>query len=392
MKKNKKHILFVCSWLNHKIKIGSFFIEQGNLFRKDYHISMVKFQPFGINEVLKYRNLVKIQIHESNKEIPNIYYVYFLGSKIFRNFFKNKAIKKFYSLLRKSQGKVDLIHTQSLFDGYEYTLYLHEYFGIKYIHTEHNQLSFLTRPKSIKNKIEIYLNNSLNNLAVSNDKIRQFYTNGLYYKFENVGNLINSNFSYEASARRDYQSDFRIITIGDFNPVKNQKTLLKSLKLLEKKIGKNKVSFLWVGFNLWGVENTIRVQEIIKSFGFNKIKIDLIPLASREETKNYLINSDVFVLSSIVEGMPVSVLEALACGVPVLSTNCGGVDEVINEFNGKVFNLFDYQGIGEFLIEMYEGRRSFDRLLISKDVLSKFGEKAFYKRLNAIYEKALSKF
>lgn len=51
--------------------------------------------------------------------------------------------------------------------------------------------------------------------------------------------------------------------------------------------------------------------------------------SSQETVRNTLQESDVFVLPSFAEGVPVSLMEAMACGVPVIATNVGGVTELI---------------------------------------------------------------
>ena len=65
--------------------------------------------------------------------------------------------------------------------------------------------------------------------------------------------------------------------------------------------------------------------------GFKK-KEDLIP---------YYQNADIFILPSLSEGMPNVVLEAMASGLPVVMTPCGGSKELIDD-NGFVVDIEDF--------------------------------------------------
>ena len=58
-----------------------------------------------------------------------------------------------------------------------------------------------------------------------------------------------------------------------------------------------------------------------------------------EDTMPYYYGSDLLICSSFVEGLPISILEAMSVGLPIISTNVGGVDEQIDH------------GINGFLIE-----------------------------------------
>lgn len=395
MKKNNKHILIVCSWLDHRKNIGSFFIEQANIFRKDFEITMVCFLPFGIKEFFLFKKFFFISEFEEQDKRPRILYVNYFGSKIWGNLIsglvKKIVIQKFYSFFKKKYSKVDLIHLQGLLPGFEYVYYLNKFFKIKYINTEHNQLSFLKEQPQIKQKVKEFLENSSFNLVVSNDKIRQFYTNRLFFDFKNVGNMLNSFFNIEGEKEFLIKESkyFKVITVGAFSKIKDQATIFKALKDLEFVVSHEKIEFTWVGYNSWGTNNTKSVIELVESFNFEKIKINLIPLASREEVKIYLLQSDVFVFSSVVEGMPVSVLEALGCGLPVISTLCGGVEEILNEKNGRLIPIFDYKKMAEYLSQIYFGEIVFDRIQISNLANYLYGSDAFKNKILHFYTSVL---
>ena len=125
--------------------------------------------------------------------------------------------------------------------------------------------------------------------------------------------------------------------------------MLKALSLVDKKVSEP-IRFIWIGYNGWGNNMNTQVKSLMSQFSFNKIEIELIPSMSRKEIAKNLQMADLFVLSSISEGMPVSVMEALACGLPVISTRCGGVDELINDGNGGLVQIKDYQAISDFIL------------------------------------------
>jgi glycosyltransferase involved in cell wall biosynthesis len=224
--------------------------------------------------------------------------------------------------------------------------------------------------------------------VVSFDKIRQFAANGLFTNFEVIGNSINKDlFNSDLTIRNNEL--FTIITIGAFDPLKDQKTILKALKIVDNSIT-HPIIFKWIGFNSWGSEASIEVENLVNKFNYKNIILELTPSLNRVAIANELKNSDLFLFSSISEGMPVSVLEALACGLPVCTTRCGGVDEIINNSNGTIVQIKDFTAIADFVIKIMNNELIFHKKNISENIIKNYGNEAFANKMKKIYLSAIN--
>lgn len=72
-----------------------------------------------------------------------------------------------------------------------------------------------------------------------------------------------------------------------------------------------------------------KVIKILKDRGFDKIEIDTLDKLSREQVREKMCDSDVLLMTSVSEGSPQSIKEALSCGLPVVSVPVGDVAEMI---------------------------------------------------------------
>ena len=368
-------------------KVGVFFVEQAALISDVYNPILVVFKPKTISRNnFNFFNFFKIdkKTTASNLSVLEITYPSreFLGSKI-NDYFKALTIRKLRNFLTKANISISFIHAQSIFDAGIWAYLYNSKFKTPYIITEHNQLSFINVTVKKGILVKKCLENSVYNLVVSNDKIRQFIANNLYFDFINIGNLINNKFYCLENTAKNTVS--RLVTIGAFCPIKDHNTIFKALEIVDKQLSE-KIEFIWIGQNSWGNNQDKEVEKFLKNFQYKNITLILEPILDREEIANYLQNSNLFIFSSLSEGMPVSVLEALACGLPVFSSNCGGVDEIINQDNGRIYQIKDYQKLSNLILNFFNNEYEFDKNLISSRIIDKFGETAFRNKLLSIYD------
>jgi glycosyltransferase involved in cell wall biosynthesis len=83
---------------------------------------------------------------------------------------------------------------------------------------------------------------------------------------------------------------------------------------------------------------------------------DVVFIAPTHEMERYYRAADVFVLSSVREAHPVSLVEAMACGIPVIATRIEGATDVMIEdgVNGRLVNPDDVQALAAALVQVLE--------------------------------------
>lgn len=132
---------------------------------------------------------------------------------------------------------------------------------------------------------------------------------------------------YRVSNRERFK--FRLVFIGRLSKEKNVNLLLDVFEKLESETNLN-LELIILGD---GKSGFIRDLKNVKYFG--KVNFNMI--------KFILLNSDYLILPSSVEGLPFTVLEAMSLGIPCICSDINGVNELINEDNGFLFRLNNYE-------------------------------------------------
>jgi glycosyltransferase involved in cell wall biosynthesis len=114
-----------------------------------------------------------------------------------------------------------------------------------------------------------------------------------------------------------------LLFIGNLLEVKGIDYLLESLKFLEQKKIRN------LELNIIG-SGPLREKYLSKARHFEMCRINLRGEVPNSEIPIWMNASDLFCLPSISEGYPNVLMEAMACGLPVVATRVGGIHEIID--------------------------------------------------------------
>lgn len=137
---------------------------------------------------------------------------------------------------------------------------------------------------------------------------------------------------------------YKFITVGAMKPQKNQKLLIKAFAYVHNKNPNTQLTILGDGILRSEIEKLISVYKLEDA-------VNLTGIVSNVE--DYLTNADAFVLSSDFEGLPLSILEAMACGLPVVSSKCGGTVDIINDgVNGYLVDTNNFEQLSDAMYRM----------------------------------------
>lgn len=159
---------------------------------------------------------------------------------------------------------------------------------------------------------------------VSEDAKNEFISLfGIYKEMPIIYNLLDENSVREKANLKILQPKnipFQFLAVGSYYPVKGYDKLIDAAKILKEKELDFKIDIYGKGFLKETLQNQIKELGLEKYVSLNDFVKNPYPLIA---------GTDVFMMTSISEAMPMSLCEAMLLGKPTLVTNCSGCREVV---------------------------------------------------------------
>ncbi|MGF9964241.1 glycosyltransferase family 4 protein [Bacillus rhizoplanae] len=295
------------------------------LREQGHHVDIISPNQFSESQVEKMREAVVPQLKNFFKTRYESY-----NSTIIRNQ-KNMYIFERMLLQNINLNKYDILHAQDLFTA-NILGRINEYHGKKLLFTPHGMFTFNRLRFGIfqKGSLEEVYYTALekkaiefaNHLIILSDSFRQPLMQ-LGAKQQNMTTVL-TGIDYPDKYRTKNTSAHKqlvITCVARLGPRKGHNVLLDALSQIERKYTE-KVKLLIVGEG--EMRETLEKQ-------VNDLNLSMVEfLGRRDDVPDILSKTDIFVLPTLNDSLPISIIEAMHSGLCVISTPSGGIPELVS--------------------------------------------------------------
>jgi len=380
MDKDKKHILFLPRWYPNRYDSmwGLFVRKHAEAAALYNHISVLYLEALddGIEktEIVeeKEEKLYTLYIYYPKPSNPLLYFIKFI--KLF--LFGVKKINK--------ERKIDLLHVHIL-SRMGFLAYLYQFIsGTPYIITEHWS-RYLSTVNGFTGKLRIFLTRFVVKrakavLPVTSNLEQAMKSHGLQnLNYQVVPNVVEDIF-FKKDLIQNNTPFIRVIHVSTFeDKSKNISGIIRGVKSILANRQDFRFSFIGDGMDF---EN---MRALAKELDIDESHLEFKGLLEKEALVKEYIQADFMIINSHYENMPVVINEAFACGLPVLSTDVGGINEHLDSSRGRLMPVNDEKAFIENFNWMLDHCREFNPTAIREYAQTHFSYLEIGKTLDSIY-------
>jgi L-malate glycosyltransferase len=176
--------------------------------------------------------------------------------------------------------------------------------------------------------------------------------------------------------------------IGKVAVFRTQKRLWLWVEIALRILKKHpEVQFLLVGEGEWSQKIKKQIKESGKGGNFHLVGV-------QKNVLPYLSLMDIYLSTSEFEGLPIAMLEAMSCEVPVVATRAGGIGEVVQQgVQGYLTEIEDWESLESFCLELLENPELHQQVAKAarERVVEQFSMKRMVRELEGIYEEVIAR-
>lgn len=287
----------------------------------------------------------------------------------------------------QSGGTPDLLHAHGRFlNAGAFAVGLWQSASIPYVYTEHS--SFYQRgmaPSIAKEVVHRIVQDAAVYTAVSRavGLAISDYLGFEVQRPEVTPNLLDEMFQ-QKEAVRPPAGPFVFLCVASLNSNKRVDLLLRSFARAFS--GEENACLRICGDGALRGE----LESLAEGLGIRKT-VHFLGHRSHPEVLNEMDRAHVVAVASDIETFGVVLIESFARGRPVVSTRCGGPEEIVNPQNGILVDRGDIEGMAEAMKMIVSDYANFNCVNIRRACVLEYGSQTFVNRMGAIYKKALDR-
>ena len=299
-------------------------------------------------------------------------------------FLKLLQFAQTYFTLLEMVEPFDLIHVNRIYPAGLIGLFIKYKYKKPLLLTEHFT-GYLTKRagdlSKMEKKLTAFICSSADHITtVSENLNRSMQQLGFKNAYSVVPNVVDTAFFKPLVKKSEL---FHILHISNMlDQHKNVSGILRVIKRLEME--KVKFRFIMVG------EGSAQYEPLIRELGMHKESIVLKEQIPHNEIPAYLQAADLFVLFSNYENLPCVILEAFSCGVPVITTDTGGIAEFFPDDFGKLIPVKDEEALFYAILDQMKGPTP-DPIKLHNYAIANFDKMVIAERFTSIYENLISR-
>lgn len=234
----------------------------------------------------------------------------------------------------------------------------------------------------INGKIRDFMVKHIGGIVFQTKGAQNFFSDKIRSKSIIINNPIfidkkNSNITFRKIEKK-------IVTVGRLHKQKNQELFLKAIEKLPEEYKDYIVE-------IYG-EGELRAK-LLEQINRMDSSIEVRLMGAHKNVLERIKNAELFVLTSDYEGIPNALMEAMALGIPCISTDCrpGGARELIdNGKNGYIVPCGDVKSLTETMINLLKNRElAFEMAQLGKEKVLKLRPEIIYNRWEEYFKEKL---
>jgi glycosyltransferase involved in cell wall biosynthesis len=293
-----------------------------------------------------------------------------------------RLFKSFYHEYVSKFGHPDIVHAHNFLYAGFMAEWLNDTYGVPFVITEHSS-SFARGV--IADHYDHHLSRVGSKAGVVScvsTSFQKVLEKRLALRLDVLPNIVDNIFFIDRGI--DAPCDgFTFLTIASLDGNKNQELLLRAFAAAFK-----------------GHDASLRIggsgpllSRLIKL----SVELDLssqvmfLGLLSRDDVVREMQNANCFVLSSNYETFGVVLIEALVSGLPLISTRCGGPEDIINADNGILVDVGSVEQLASAMRYVKNNIAKYNLDALRNEASSLYSARAFVKKAINFYERAIEK-